>query len=553
MRVRARAIVALLAVTAALVPAVAHRPWGRPGLPDPRHVRGALHVHGPYSEDARGDVGWIARQARRAGLDFVVITDHGRDEAVPGYRDGVLVLVGMEKSTDAGHALVLGASPLAWRLDGEPGTVVADAEAQGGFVFAAHPGSSRPASRWTAGCDGLAGLEIVNFGEPDSWPRMSGLPAALVHYAVDPRGALVRALRPRREALELWDSCQAERPLAGWLGSDAHGGFRVGRLFAPVPSHRAVFQLGSNHLLLAQPRNGDAAHDAALVWSALRAGRGYSALDALADASRFRFEASSATARVGPGQTLVLQDGASARMEAGAIAPPDTTLVLMRDGRPLARGARIAQEVGRGVYRIEAYLDSRYVPGGRPLPWILSNAIRVTGSSDVPPPMPGPAPAPPIASAEVQDFEDGQPAPHWQIDRAADASASVRTEAGTLRWDFRLGQGPRTYASLSDYRPRDLSGASGIAFRVRASERFRFDVQVRARSGEENRIWRRSVLAGPEWSAAYVPFAALRTYDPRGGWPDLARVVGLYFEVETAHLPPGRGAALWIDDVGLVP
>jgi hypothetical protein len=50
-----------------------------------------------------------------------------------------------------------------------------------------------------------------------------------------------------------------------------------------------------------------------------------------------------------------------------------------------------------------------------------------------------------------------------------------------------------------------------------------------------------------------VPFAALRTYDPRGGGPDLARVVGLYFEVEAAHLPPGRAGTLWIDDVGLVP
>ena len=68
-----------------------------------------------------------------------------------------------------------------------------------------------------------------------------------------------------------------------------------------------------------------------------------------------------------------------------------------------------------------------------------------------------------------------------------------------------------------------------------------------------HRIWRRSVLAGPDWTQAHVPFASLRTYDPRRGRPDLSRVVGLYFEVETAHLAPGRAGTLWIDDLGLVP
>jgi hypothetical protein len=549
--VRTRAAIALLAVLAALAPAASHRPWGRPGPRDARHVRGALHVHGPYSEDAGGDVDSIAREARAAGLDFVVITDHGRDDAEAGYRDGVLVLVGMEKSTDAGHALVLGASPLPWRLDGEPATVVADAQQQGGFVFAAHPGSSRADSRWTAGCDGLAGLEVMNFAEPGAWPRGGGMLPVLMRYPLDPQGALLRALRARREALLLWDSCLAERSLAGWLGSDAHGGIRVGPAFLPLPSHRAIFGLGSNHLLLAEPRHGDAAQDTALVWEALRAGRGYAALDALADASSFRFLAAAGGVRVGPGETLVLASG-SARLEAAVDGPPDTTLVLIRDGREAARGTRLVQDVGAGVYRIEAYLDPRYVPGGRPVPWILSNAIRVTRPSE-PPAARASATPPPAATLDVQDFADGALAAHWQIDRARDAYAYARIEGAALRWDFRLGDGARTYASLADYRPRDLSHAAGLAFRVRSSERFRFDVQVRARAGEEHRIWRRSVLAGREWSQAYVPFDALRTYDPRGGLPDVTRVVGVYLYVEPAHLPPGAAATLWIDDLGLVP
>jgi hypothetical protein len=553
--VKFRATIALLAAAAALAPAAAHRPWGVRPARDGRSVRGALHVHGPFSEDARAGVDRIAREARQAGLDFVVITDHGHDRVEPGYREGVLVLAGMEKSTDAGHALVLGASPLAWRLDGEPETIVQDADAQGGFVVAAHPASSRAGSRWTAGCAGLGGLEILNLADPGAWRRGPRLWAAALRYPADPGGALLSGLRPSREPLEMWDRCLAERDVAGWLGSDAHGGFEVRPFFVPVPSYRAVFRVGSNHLLLDEARNGDAAHDAGLVWRALRGGRGSVVLDGLAEASRFRFEIGSDGRRAGPGETLPLANGAAARLLAHVDGPPGTELVLVRDGTPVLRGASLAQGVGRGVYRVEAYLDPRFVPGpGRP-PWILSNAIAVVPEAEAQarhrPPAPV-VPAPP-AVLEVQRFEAAALGPHWQVERAPDAASSVRLEDETVRWDFRLGTAGRTHASLTDYRARDLSGASGLAFRVRASSRFRFDVQVRVRDGDRIRIWRRSLLAGPDWRPAFLPFAALRTYDGRGGRPALDRVIGVYFAVEAAHLARGTAATLWIDDLGLVP
>ena len=289
----------------------------------------------------------------------------------------------MEKSTDGGHALVLGASPLAWRLDGEPATVVDDAEAQGGFVMAAHPplqpagaaAGRRAAPAWPA-------CEIVNLADPGAWPSGLGALPALLHYPLDPRGALLaRASSARASRSTGWDSCSAERPLAGWLGSDAHGGFPAGPLFVPIPSYRAILGLGSNHLLLPEPWNGDVAHDGALVWRALREGRGYAALDALADASRFRFEVRSGGGGAGPGGTLVL-DGGTARLEAAATAPPGTTLVLVRNGQVVARGPRIDQDVGPGVFRVEAYLDQRFVPGGRALPWIVSNPIVVADAAD---------------------------------------------------------------------------------------------------------------------------------------------------------------------------
>ena len=57
----------------------------------------------------------------------------------------------------------------------------------------------------------------------------------------------------------------------------------------------------------------------------------------------------------------------------------------------------------------------------------------------------------------------------------------------------------------------------------------------------------------PEWRDVYVPFAALQTWDPAGARPDLARVVGVYVEVEALHLPPGTQGTIWLDDWGTAP
>lgn len=89
-------------------------------LADPASVRPAggavfdLHVHSSdRSRDSGVRAGRIAAQARRRGLDGVVLTEHNAiwspDELRElSERHGVLVLPGMEVGTDVGHVLVFG-------------------------------------------------------------------------------------------------------------------------------------------------------------------------------------------------------------------------------------------------------------------------------------------------------------------------------------------------------------------------------------------------------------------------------------------------------------
>jgi hypothetical protein len=113
---------AVLPVTAALVAAVAvlvafSLPARRRALQGGGDgtIPGILHVHTNRS-DGRSSPDDVAAAAARAGLKFLIFTDHGdatRRPDPPAYRSGVLCLDGVEISTSGGHyvAIDLPASP----------------------------------------------------------------------------------------------------------------------------------------------------------------------------------------------------------------------------------------------------------------------------------------------------------------------------------------------------------------------------------------------------------------------------------------------------------
>src|SRR3954453_18774697 len=93
-----------------------------------RTVAGAYHVH-TIRSDGHGDRQAVAAAAARAGLKFVILTDHGdgtRPPDPPAYVDGVLVLDAVEISTDEGHYVALDMPRAAYRLGGDAETVIED-------------------------------------------------------------------------------------------------------------------------------------------------------------------------------------------------------------------------------------------------------------------------------------------------------------------------------------------------------------------------------------------------------------------------------------------
>jgi hypothetical protein len=531
----------------------------------PRAV-GVVHVHTTLS-DGGGTPGEVARAARAAGLQFVVLTDHNHLDAKPfeGYHDGVLVIVGTEISTTAGHLVGLGIPDPVYRFSGDAEDALDDVRALGGSAYAAHPLSPRDDFRWTGWeLPGPWGMELVN---GDSQWRAAGwgrLLRTAALYPLNARYALLGSLTPPRETLARWDALLASRHVTGIAGADAHNRVALSKRFAPrFPSYEAVFAVARNHVVLDAPLTGEAGADTRAVLEALRHGRAYVGLDALADASGFAFEATDGARRIAMGD--VVAPSPALRVRAGGRMPAGTRVVLLRDGKPLAEGTGAAEADAdvAGVYRAEAY-----VPGWD-VPWVLSNPIEVfdapaAAARETRAAWPSPLPAP--AAVQVLDAFEGRTAFEPGFDTSSSQNKDVidpkagADGGGAGRIAFALGVPtaghPDVFNALVDRTPRDLTGKHGLVLALKADGVYRVSIQVRdanpASKDEGTEWWFASLRTSTEWQRVAVPFARLRSVNPHtDGKLDLDKIRALVFVLDKGSVKPGTAGTIWVDELGV--
>jgi hypothetical protein len=529
-------------------------------------IRGAVHVHTSLS-DGGGSPQEVIAAARRAGLAFVVITDHNNLDAKPveGYHDGLLVIVGTEVSTTAGHVLGLGIPDPQYRFSGDARDALDDIRDLGGAAFAAHPVSARPDFRFT-GFDlpGAWGLELLN-GDSQwraaGWGRLVG---SVLLYGLNHRYALLRSLTPPDEALARWDAVLAERDAAGIVGADAHSRVPVGKeRSVRFPSYESLLGLATNHVLLESPLSGDAVEDARRVVEALARGRSYVGLDALAPAAGFSFHADAGGRRFNLGETAPVLPGL--RLRSGGRMPVGTRLALLRDGRVLgtSTGSLDIEAPGPGVYRVEARVP------GFDLPWVLTNPIYVFDpprDSERARRAEWPAePEPPRAAEVVDDFEGRLVfRPEHDTDSSVeppvlDPGAGVGG-GRAARLKFRLApptpEHPFVWCALVDREPLSLRGRQGLVFSIRADGVYRIFAQVRdqnpasADNGLES--WFASVRTSTEWRRVALPFSRFRSLNKRSdGNLDLETAREMVFVLDQGAVKPGTAGTIWIDDLGV--
>ena len=532
--------------------------------PMPPVIAGAFHVHTDRS-DGSASVAEVAAAAGRAGLSFVVVTDHGdgtRAPDPPTYYDDVLVLDGVEVRTSQGHYLAVGQGQAPYPLGGAPQDVVDDVRRLGGFGVAAHPGSPKDELRWHAWSVGIDGLEWLNGDSAwrdESWYRL-GL--ALLQYPMRAPAAIAALFERPVETLLRWDGLTQRRRVVAVAGADAHGAaalpggedWRVQPL--GVPSYEQVFRTFAIRVQLDEVWSGDATADGAALLESLREGRVYTALDALATPGRFHFSAAVGTIVAQAGGVLPAGEIVHVTIRAGL--PTDAQIRLYQDGAlvhwTMDPELRYESAGERGVFRAEVALP--WAPGAPAVPWIVSNPIYVGVPSE--PRAPNRDAAAHVSFALFTDEVDAE---GWTVEHEAESLAAVDSTAAVdgyeLAFRYALSDGDVSGRFVALVWPN--AGAHGpfdrIRFTIRGDTPQRVSVQLRSGESEmpgADVRWRRSVYAGTDPRSVTVRLQDMRPVPPVSGRPPrVGEGTALLFVVDSVNTAPATSGVIWLDDVRL--
>ena len=318
-----------------------------------RDLRGTVHVHTAAGSHSLGTYQEVAEAARRAGYDYLFITEHPKEQPL------------FEQLIDPGLVMIYGIEEE--RHDSGRTLRSIESEVR---ILAYLEGRSVP--------DDVTGLEVFNmFESAKESQNMYAWINWIYHQFTYEELFFFHILNMDSDLLRVWDRSTARRHLAGFAGNDAHQNLGLlvqtsagDRLFQiQVDPYLTSFQFLTNHIFV--PPEAEISEE--LVLNALRDGSSYIAFERIADPTGFSFHALAQGevfpmgADVPVGSQLVLQ------------APVPSLFKLILGGSVLAEleGTRFVYEAEEsGAYRLEVY------PLGPPAlledqPWILSNPIYV--------------------------------------------------------------------------------------------------------------------------------------------------------------------------------
>jgi hypothetical protein len=298
---------------------------------------------------------------------------------------------------------------------------------------------------------------------------------------------------------------------------------------------------------LDEPLSGDAERDARAVVDALRAGRHFTAIDALAEPVEFSFAGSLEGSGYRVSQGGSLPEGRRAIFEVRATGAADAEIVLLRNGEAVRR-SRAQTMVYQADDRPAAYRVEVHSPRS-PVPWIVSNPIYVgiAGGASRPAPLTGGPEGPPAEARASVDAVTGER--RWTADRDPSSKATVEphgTRPGAVVFRYALGGGPATHQSASLHAPvpPDLDQYNRLLFDAEASAPLRLTVQLVRDNGGSWSTWRRSVYLDGSRRTATIFFDDMRPGPATSGALPLADLDALVFLVDTANTRPGSGGEI---------
>ncbi|MDD3593823.1 MAG: hypothetical protein PHX18_04250 [Candidatus Gastranaerophilales bacterium] len=332
-------------------------------------------MHSTYSDGTK-TIDFIAKEAKRAGLDFIVVSDHNSLKGLEeeGFYDGVCVLVIDEISPATSNHLL--AFDVKKEIDEElaPELFIDEVHKQGGFCFVAHPDeniyrkNNHVALRWLDwSINTFDGLEVWNY--LSDW---------IDHFSLNNSQLIQHLLRHKRAkgptvpVLQWWDRLNnSKRNIVPAIGGvDAHR-FVVNRfgLNFIVSDYYDYFTALNNVINLATPLSSDFNEAKTQIFEAIKKGNNIILNKKAAKTSDLpQFYAKGKDAEVHAGGTFESEPycelvfkipvGADVRLiyNGEKIYDKKTSLIEYDNLKP-------------GKYRVEAYFKG--------IPYVFTNPIKV--------------------------------------------------------------------------------------------------------------------------------------------------------------------------------
>lgn len=318
---------------------------------------GSYHLHSTFS-DGRLSISEIAEEARKAGLNFLMLTDHGDPNLEAslnsGYLKGIYVIGGSEVGLYEGHSTLFFYKPGAYRLPPDASSYLREVHRQNSFAIIAHPFDRKVP--WKGSYKGFDGIELLNFASCMRSSPFFKKVSFLLYYPFSYRSLLKLIFTPSKN-FRKWDSLLSQgEKIYGFFATDAHG--KTGPI--PLPSYERVFRLVN--LVICTEKSHLQEED---LISSIKQGNFYNLIRYPPSGyETFEFYA--------------VKEGK--KISQGSLLPPPATLFiripenrgakayLIHDGRrTVLRKRKITLRAEKGYYRVEVFYRDR--------PWIVSNPI----------------------------------------------------------------------------------------------------------------------------------------------------------------------------------
>jgi len=542
-------VLILLAIT--FLPALRFRKLENHNLLPKSFSKGVFHLHSTFS-DGEGDLQEITAAAAAEGLDFVVLTDHGRPNlqaaSATQWVNGVMVVGGSEFSLNGGHLAAGGFPVPTYRYPPEPQEAVDEVNRHRGISFISHPfDGAVPWTDWRV--EDHTGIELINAHTASIRPRFSRL-VLVPRYFARPEFALLTTLEYPKVHVSAWERMNRTGRYFGIFALDAHARMPVGfGRHLNLPTYSQMFSFLNVYVKHSEGLSDNAETAAASLVASMRAGSFFNCIEAIAPANGFGAVFESDT-----GEHVEMGGVSTSHSGRLLIRLPfdfPTDVVVTRNGdtfRELQSNKEsnlVVPISDAGVYRVEIFARASTFDD---LPWIMSNPFFLdTVSAREASPIP--------VAREV--LASGPGFFHVEKDPSSVGlliEEQFDNDKPAIGFRYALPEKPGTrnfFVAMANRKPRKFVGFEGLTLHARSDERARFWLMFRTENDGAETWYRHSFATDHEWSTVTIPFEEFRVHHGEVRPPDLEAVTSLFISINNQIAYPGASGTLSVEGLGL--